>query len=122
MVMSKHRRRAGKRGEFHHIPIEDYPSWPQEDNYPGPGYSWEEELCDQIAKLPTEQQVAELCSVLRVATLRELSWEIVNGGIDHLKGNTGRLEYAKLLNSWIATAEETIAAGRNLNRIAGRRK
>ena len=121
MVMSKHRRRAGKRGEFHHIPIEDYPAWPQED-YPGPGYAWEDELCDQIAKLPTEQQVAELCSVLRVATLRELSWEIVNGGIDHLKGNTGRLEYAKLLNSWIATAEETIAAGRNLNRIAGRRK
>lgn len=123
-MRTTHHRRSSKYGKFHHgagegVP-EDY-SWPQ-DAYLGQGYALEEELCDQIAKLPADDQVEDLCLVLRVATLRELSSEIVKGGITHLKGNTDRLEYAKLLNSWIATAEETIAAGRSLKRIANRRK
>ncbi len=82
----------------------------------------DEELSDQLDKLPSPEEVEELFSVLRVATLRELSAEIVNGGIEHAKGKIGRVEYLELVNSWIATAEETVAAGRNVSRIAARRK
>lgn len=82
----------------------------------------EEELADQLDKLPPPDEVAEVLSALRVATLREFATEVANGGIAYAKGNIGRLEYATLLNSWLATAEETAAAGRNLSRIAARRK
>ena len=85
------------------------------------GNDFEAELNDQLAKLPDAEQVNELCSFLRVADLRELSKDVVNGGIELLRGNSDRLEYARLVNSWVATAEETLAAGRNVNRIAARR-
>ena len=82
----------------------------------------QDEHKQQLDKLPAPEDVEELCSVLRVATLREMAAEIVNGSIEHAKGNIDRLEYARLLNSWIATAEETVAAGRNVSRIASKRK
>ncbi len=82
----------------------------------------DEELADQLDKLPPPEDVEELCSVLRVATLREMAAEILNGGIEHAKGNLDRLEFTKLINSWVATAEETVAAGRNVSRIASRRR
>ena len=81
----------------------------------------DEKLSGQLGKLPSTDEVEELFSLLRVATLRELSTEIVNGGIEHAKGNISQLEYIKLINSWIATAEETVAAGKNVSRIASRR-
>lgn len=80
------------------------------------------ELTGQLEKFPEQGEVEELCWVLRVSTLREMATEIVNGGIEHAKGNIDRLEYARLLNSWIATAEETVAAGRNTSQIASRRR
>lgn len=80
------------------------------------------ELAGQLDKLPRPEDVEELLSVLRVATLRKLAAEIVNGGIEYARGNIDRLEYVRLINSWIATAEETVAAGRNVSRIAARRK
>lgn len=80
------------------------------------------ELASQLDKLPQPEEVEELFLVLRVATLRELAAEIVNGSIEHAKGNIDRLEYLELLNSWIATAEETVAAGRNVSGIAARRR
>ena len=82
----------------------------------------EEKLLDQLAKLPSPEEVAELCGVLRVATLREFSTEVVNAAIDYAKGKTGPLEHITLINSWLATAEETVAAGGNVNRIASRRR
>lgn len=82
----------------------------------------DEELSGQLEKFPQSEEIKELFSVLRVATLRELATEIVNGGIEHAKGNIDRLEYVELISSWIATAEETVAAGRNLSRIVSRRR
>ena len=81
----------------------------------------EEELAIQLDKLPPPEEVEELFSVLRVTTLRELSAEVVKGSIEHAKGHISQLEYLELVNSWIATAEETVAAGRNASRIAARR-
>ncbi len=62
-------------------------------------YDYEDELCDQIARFPTAEQIDELCEVLRITTLRGLSAEILKGGIAHTRDNTDRLEYARLLNS-----------------------
>ncbi len=81
----------------------------------------DEDLSAQLNKLPVPEDVEELCAELRVSTLRELATEIINGGIEHAKGNLDRLEYLRLINSWIATAEETVAAGRNVSRIGARR-
>ena len=85
-------------------------------------YDFEEQLVDQLEKLPKPEGVEELFSVLRVAALRELSVEVINSAIEYVKSNGDRLEHVKLINSWLATAEETVAAGRNLNRIVARRK
>ena len=86
------------------------------------GCDCRDELRDRLEKLPSPEQVEELFAALRVATLRELSAEIVNAGIACARNDMGQLEYVRLLNSWIATAEETVAAGRNVNRIAARRR
>ena len=113
-------RKAKGRHAYHGV-FEDPYSW-HHDPTSHFDYDLEDELCDQLSRFPDSQEVKELCMVLRVATLRDLSSEIINGGIEYVKGDTDRLHYAKLVNSWIATAEETIAAGRNLKRIADRRK
>ena len=95
--------------------------WAKSRKY-GTGYDLEEEWCDQLERLPSPEHVDEVLSLLRVATLRELSKEVVNGSIGHLKGDANRLECIRLLNSWIATAEETVAAGKGFRRIAARRR
>ena len=82
----------------------------------------DEELAAQLEKLPSSEEIEELVSVLRVATLRELAAEIVNGSIEHAKGKISQVEYLELVNSWIATAEETVAAGRNVSKVAARRR
>ena len=76
----------------------------------------------QIDKLPSPEEIEGLCSTLRVSDLRQLTAEILNASIAYIRDDTDRLEYVTLLNSWIATAEETVAAGRNVNRIAARRR
>ena len=99
----------------------DYDEWPTEVA-PFSGYDYEDELIDHLAKLPPAVDVAELTSALRVSALREFSAEVVNGMVASIKRNDDRLEQARFINSWIATAEETVAAGRNYRRIAARRK
>ena len=96
--------------------------WPTTTISFGRGYDYEEELVDQLAKFPYAEDVDELMSTLRVSALRLLSSEVINGAIAVILTNGDRLEHAKLINSWIATAEETVAAGRNYNRITARRK
>ena len=80
------------------------------------------ELCDRLALLPDGPEILELCSRLPAKALRELSAEVIKGSIVYLNDPENRLEYARLLSSWIATAEETVAAGKSAGRIAARRK
>ncbi|GEM_PF-4986650 len=98
-------------GEFH---------WPQTRDI-FLGYSKEDELLDQLSKLPKPDEVTYLTSALQVVALRELASEVMNGGI-RFAIDGDRLGYLRLINSWIATAEETIAAGKRLKRIVARRK
>ena len=114
------RGRERRRKSQHFGPYHSW-EWPSDVSH-GSGYEFEDELSDQLYRLPSCEYVEQVLSDLRVSTLRELSKEVVNGGIEHVTGQSDRLEYIRLLNSWIATAEETIAAGRNVNRIAARRK
>ena len=95
--------------------------WPAVTVFPS-GYEYEDELVDQLAKLPSPRDVGELVSALRISALREFSTEVINGMIILVHENRDRLEHTRLINSWIATAEETVAAGRNHKRIAARRK
>jgi hypothetical protein len=65
--------------------------------------------------------VEELVSALKTPLLRQMTIEIINGSIVFAKSGD-RLEHVRALNSWIATAEETVAAGRRLEQILSRRK
>lgn len=80
----------------------------------------EEELLDQLGRLPTPDQVREVMSALPTKTLRELGEEIMNGGVTVLTGGDN-LDFARLLNSWFATGEETIAAHGRPGRVLTRR-
>ena len=123
MTLAQRKYHNDKRAKIHYGTSEPHfelYGWSGHDEHDS-AYDFEEELCDQIARFPSDSEVKDLCDILRVAALRELSAEITNGGMDHIKGKTTRLEYAKLINSWLATAEETMAAGRNVKRIADRR-
>jgi len=80
------------------------------------------ELHERIALLPDDHEIAELCALLPAKALREFSAEVISGSIEYLNHPDNRLEYARLLSSWIATAEETVAAGNKAKRIAARRK
>ena len=86
------------------------------------GSDGESELIERLANFPSGEEIDELCASLQVATLREFSAEVLKGGLDHLRQRIDQAEYARLLGSWIATAEETLAAGKNVKRIAARRK
>ena len=85
-------------------------------------YGTEEQLHDHIERFLTVEEIGYLCSKLRVSELREMAAEVIIAGIEHIRGNSSQLEYATLINSWLATAEETVVAGSNLKRIAARRK
>lgn len=84
-------------------------------------YTREDELLDRLERLPTPEEIEDLIARLQVSLLREMSVQILNGSIVLAKGGE-RLEYIRSLTSWIATAEETVVAGRRLGQILSRRK
>ena len=81
-----------------------------------------DELASQLDKLPTSEEIEELICTLDVSTLREMSSAMLTASINYMNGREDKLQYLELLNSWIATAEETIAAGEDVGKILGRRK
>ena len=81
-----------------------------------------DELSGHLDKLPTSAEVEELICALDVPTLREMSAAMLTASIDYVEGRNDKLQYLELLNSWIATAEETIAAGEDLDKILAKRK
>lgn len=84
-------------------------------------YTPEDELFDRFQRFPAPTEVEELVSGLKTPLLRQMAIEIINGSIVYAKSGD-RLEHIRLLNSWIATAEETVAAGRRLEQILAKRK
>ena len=80
------------------------------------------ELRNYSENIPTPEEIAKLIAALDVPTLREMSSAILAASVDYVEGRTGKLQYLELLNSWIATAEETVAAGDDVGKILARRK
>ena len=65
-------------------------------------------MCDRIERLPSPERIDVIFGVLDVPILRELSKEVVNDSIEHVKGRTTRLEYVRRIDDWIVTAEEMV--------------
>ena len=86
------------------------------------GYGPDEQLRDHLDRFLAPEDIEHLCTKLRVSDLREMAAEIMIAGIEYVKGNSSQLEFAILINGWLATAEETVAAGKKAERIAARRK
>ncbi len=81
-----------------------------------------DELAGHIDKLPTSEEIEEIVSSLDVSTLREMSSAMLTASVNYVTEREDKLKYLELFNGWIATAEETIAAGRDVGKILGRRK
>ena len=79
-------------------------------------------MSGHLDKLPTSEEIEELICALDVPTLREMSSAMLTASVDYLEGRADKLQYLELLNSWIATVEETIAAGEGVREILARRK
>ncbi len=84
-------------------------------------YTLEDAWRDQLAQLPSEEQVSALVTMLHTSELREIAAGIINDVIIGCKaGNI--VEVAEAVNGWIATAEETLASRRKLRHILAARQ
>ena len=82
----------------------------------------EDGLLDSFGEFPTAEEIEELVNGLDVPTLRGMSSAILTAGVDYSEGRLDKPAYWKILKSWIATAEETVAAGEDIDAILARRK
>ncbi len=84
-------------------------------------YTLEGEWRDQLAQLPSEEQLSALVTMLHTSELREIAAGIINDIVMGCKaGNI--VEVAEAVNGWIATAEETVASRRKLRHILAARQ
>ena len=82
----------------------------------------EDKLRSHIDELPTSEEVEELVHALDAPTLRELSSAILKASIAYVEGRSEKPAYLQVFNSWVATAEETVASGEYIDEILARRK
>ena len=75
----------------------------------------------QLSMFPTLEDTTELVENAALNDLREFTIAIMEIVID-LARRTRDLDVIRLLNGWIATLEETIAAGDDLEEILSRRR
>ena len=76
-----------------------------------------EEYSGQIEMLPSECEVSIVVSKLALDDLREFAASVMNVAVKAALRGFSDLETVRLLNSWFATMEETIAAGDDLEEI-----
>ena len=84
-------------------------------------YSLEDRLFDELEQLPTPQLVGMLIRLMKPIELRELSEGVLNDCIQATHQQS-LLDVANALNSWIATAEETVASRRKYRHIRAARE
>ncbi|MCY4580605.1 MAG: hypothetical protein OXD31_16375 [Chloroflexi bacterium] len=80
-----------------------------------------EEYSGQIGMLPTEYEVSIVVSKLALDDLKEFAASVMNVAVKAARQGYSDIETVRLLNSWFATMEETIAAGDDLEEILSRR-
>ena len=81
----------------------------------------DDERSIQVEMLPSSDEVAEVVSRLEIGDLREFAVAIMNAAAGSARGG-GDLDTIRLLNSWFASMEETVAAGDDLVEILSRRR
>ncbi len=81
----------------------------------------DDERSIQVEMLPSSDEVAEVVSRLEIGDLREFAVAIMNAAAESARGG-GDLDTIRLLNSWFASMEETVAAGDDLVEILSRRR
>ena len=80
-----------------------------------------EEYSGQIEMLPNQGEVSIVVSKLALDDLREFAASVMNVAVNAACRRGSDLETVRLLNSWFATMEETVAAGDDLEEILSRR-
>ena len=105
--------------ERRHHHINPYPSMERREaafEAEKASYTPEEAWQDQVAQLPTEEQVRILTELLRPAELRELAAGLIIDAVAGCKSKS-LLDVAESVNGWVATAEELSASRRKLRHI-----
>ena len=92
------------------------------ENPTKPDMRTEDELLDSLGGFPTAEEIEELVNALDVPSLRGMSSAILTVSVDYSEGRLDKPTYRKILKSWIATAEEAVAAGEDIDAILARRK
>lgn len=83
-------------------------------------YTSEDEWLDQLDSLPSQEQLEKLLGKMRTPELREYAQGLTEEIVAACKaGNL--LEVARVINGWIATAEELVTHRRNLRFIQAAR-
>ena len=83
-------------------------------------YSSEDEWLDQLDSLPTEEQLERLVGMMRVSELREYIQGLTLDTAAACKAGNF-LEVARVINGWVATAEELVTHRRNMRFIQAAR-
>lgn len=83
-------------------------------------YSSEDEWLDQLDSLPTEEQLEQLVGMMRVSELREYAQGMTRDAVAACKMGD-LLEVTRVINGWVATAEELVTHRRNLRFIQAAR-
>ena len=84
-------------------------------------YSLEDELLDQLAKLPSPELVQLLIDQLRNPELKELATGVIND-VANASKKADNLGVIKAINGWIATAEEPISSRRKIRHVLAARE
>ena len=83
-------------------------------------YTPEDEWLDQLSALPTTEQLEKLLGLMRTAELKEYAKGLTAETVAACKAGD-LLEVARVLNGWVATAEEIVTHRRNLRYIRAAR-
>jgi hypothetical protein len=74
-------------------------------------FTKEDELAEMLEELPDEQQIAALVDKLSVKALRHMMADLLEHNVKVAKNpDLYPYEFAELLSSWIATAQELVAS------------
>ena len=83
-------------------------------------YTLEDAWLDQLASLPSEEQLEKLFDIMRAAEIREYAQGLTKDAVEACK-DRNVLAVAENINGWIATAEEVANNRRKLRFIQAAR-
>ena len=124
--------RRERHGFAHHLPgvdlatEEQFLRWWERDvgEFTGTGlpeYDREDQLLDQLDRLPSEEQIERLLELLRSPEIKALAKGVIIDSSTACK-KVDILEVARGINEWIATSEEILESRRRMRHILHARR